>query len=84
MFVPDIRPVPGMHLAEIARFLLTAKSFERFVAPAIADMQHEYVDAVAAEHEWHARWIAARGHFLAIPGWVYGLLTCAIKRIFTA
>jgi hypothetical protein len=82
--IPRVRTVPGVRLTSIARFLLSAKSFERFVAPVIADMQHEYVDAVAAGHEWHARWIALRGHFTVIPGWVYGLLTRAIERIFTA
>lgn len=80
---PRVQPIPGVRLAEIARFLLSAKSFERFVAPGIADMQHEYVNAVADGREWHARWIVLRGHFVVIPGWVYGLLAGAIKRIFT-
>ena len=62
---------PGFRLAEVLRFLLTRKAFERFVAPTIADMQEEYVDALVAGRIWHARWIAVRGHLLVIPGWLY-------------
>ena len=65
---------PGYRLAKIARFLLTRGAFKRYIAPTIADMQDEYVDAVASDHRWHARWIAVRGHLLVIPGWIYALI----------
>jgi ferric-dicitrate binding protein FerR (iron transport regulator) len=80
----EIQTIPGTRLTSIARFVLTKEGFQRYVAPAIADMQEEYVEAVAKGDERHAQWIAIRGHLLVIPGWLYGFLTRAIKRIFTA
>ena len=65
---------PGYRLAAILGFLLTRKAFKRFVEPVIADMQHEYIEALAAEHRWRARWIVLRGHLLVIPGCVYALM----------
>jgi hypothetical protein len=42
--------------------------------PVIADMQKEYIEAIASGDEWHARWIAIRGHLLVIPNWLYALV----------
>lgn len=66
---------PGSTLANVTKFLLTRNSYKRYAEPVIADMQQEYIEAVAARHEWHARWIAIRGHLLVIPGWIYALVT---------
>lgn len=79
-----VRPVPGTRLAEIARLLLTRQSYQRYVAPLIADMQQEYVDAVAARRSGEARWIAIRGHLLVVPNWLWAFAARAIRRIFTA
>jgi hypothetical protein len=79
-----VQTVPGTRLSEITRFLLAKGSYRRYVVPVIADMQHEYVEAIAAGDKWHARWIAVRGHLLVLPGWLYGFLARAVKRIFTA
>jgi hypothetical protein len=65
---------PGHRLAEVARFLLTRDGFKRYVAPVIADMQEEYIEAIAAGHEGHALWIAIRGHLLVFPNWLYALI----------
>lgn len=65
---------PGYSLAKIASFLLTRGAYKRYVQPAIADMQQEYIDALAAGYVRHARWIAVRGHLLVFPNWLYGLV----------
>jgi ferric-dicitrate binding protein FerR (iron transport regulator) len=72
---------PGYRLASIAKFLLTRKAFERFVQPVIADMQREYIDAFAAGHKWHARWVAIRGHLLVIPGWIWAAVAGRMKDL---
>jgi hypothetical protein len=75
---------PGYRLSVIAAFLLTRGAFKRYVEPVIADMQHEYIDALAAGHVWHARYIAIRGHLIVIPGWIYafiaGKLAALLRR----
>jgi hypothetical protein len=47
-------------------------------------MQEEYVEAIAAGDEAHARWIAARGHLLVVPNWLYafiaGKLAALLRR----
>jgi ferric-dicitrate binding protein FerR (iron transport regulator) len=75
---------PGTRIAAIAEFLLTRETYRRYVKPIIADMQDEYIEHLARGHKWRARWIAARGHFLVVPGWIYALVTRAVKRIFSA
>ena len=71
---PRMKLAPGSRLATVARFLLPEALFKRYVQPPIADMQQEYIGALAKGDLWHARWIAFRGHLLVIPSWVYALL----------
>jgi ferric-dicitrate binding protein FerR (iron transport regulator) len=75
--------LPGTRLAAIAEFILTRESFRRYVRPMIADMQDEYVECIAKGDEWRARWVAVRGHFLVVPGWMYALVSRAVRRIFS-
>ena len=72
---------PGARLGHVLGFLLTRRAFDKLVAPVIADAQHEYVEAVAAGHDRHARWIAIRLHFIVWYGWVYGLFASVVRRI---
>jgi hypothetical protein len=73
---------PGMVLLRTAKFMLTRDVLKRYVEPSIADMQHEYFDAVIAGQEWLARWVVLRGYCLVIPGWIYGSLRHAQRRLF--
>jgi hypothetical protein len=75
---------PGARLAAIAEFILTRESYKRYVRPIIADMQDEYVECIARGDEWRAHWVAVRGHFLVVPGWIYALVSRAARRIFGA
>jgi hypothetical protein len=65
---------PGSTLANIARVLLTAKAFERYVQPVIADAQYEHAEAMNAGHSLHARWIAIRMWLLVVPGWLWAAI----------
>lgn len=65
---------PGDTLARVTKSLLTQSAYKRYVEPVIADMQQEYLEAVAAGHERHAQLIALRVYLLIIPGWLYGLV----------
>jgi hypothetical protein len=40
--------------------ILTANGYRKYVEPVIADMREEYINAVAADRTWQARWIAIR------------------------
>lgn len=77
-----VKLAPGCRLTAIARFLLPEALFKRYVWPTIADMQDEYIDALAASDLWHARWIVARGHLLVIPGCVYAFLAGKLHPLF--
>jgi hypothetical protein len=78
-----VRP-PGARLGHALSILLTRRAYEKAVAPVIADAQHEYLEAVGAGHNLHARWIAVRLHFIVWPGWVYGLFASLVRRIIGA
>jgi hypothetical protein len=65
---------PGHKLSVVAGFLLTRGAFKRYVEPVIADMQKEYIDAIAARQEARAHWIAIRVYMCIIPGWFYALV----------
>jgi hypothetical protein len=75
--------LPGTRIGHILRSFLTHRAYRRYVYPAIAEMQAEYFEALAAGQRGHARWIAIRGHVLLIPGWLYGLVAQAIRRVFS-
>jgi hypothetical protein len=72
---------PGTRISSILGVVMTRRAYRRYVYPAIAEMQAEYFEALAAGHRAHARWIAIRGHFLLIPGWLYGLVAQAVRGI---
>lgn len=65
---------PGYRLSALARFFLTRDAYRRYVGQVIADMQTEYIQAIAVRDEWRARWIQTRGWLLVIPGWLYALV----------
>ena len=73
---------PGFLVTRFGGFLLTRKAYRRYVEPVIADMQFEYLEALAAGHCWHARWIRARVWLVIIPGWVMGFIR-GLRQGFT-
>jgi len=55
------RPV-GSSLRDIAEFVFSKKSFEQIYDPLISDLRVEYLDALASNRKWKARWVRARGY----------------------
>jgi hypothetical protein len=51
---------PAAGLERLLRFVLTPGSFQRMVAPAIADAQHEYYEDLLRKNYAHARWVMIR------------------------
>jgi hypothetical protein len=58
-----IERLPGSRLRVLLDFVCTAKSFRGVFEPIIADMQDEYVQAVAAGRHQKARWVRLRGYW---------------------
>jgi hypothetical protein len=67
----------------IAGCLLTKKAYQRYVQPVIADMQVEYLEAMAAGRTIHAYWIALRAWVLSVPGWVWALFARVLEWYFS-
>jgi lipopolysaccharide export LptBFGC system permease protein LptF len=53
---------PGARLRILARRIFNDSIVERFVDPAIADLQHEHEQAIRRGHEWRARRIRLAGY----------------------
>ena len=53
---------PGTGLRALAARLLSARTMDYLVDPAIADMQAEYADASRRGLTWRKRWIRLRGY----------------------
>jgi putative ABC transport system permease protein len=53
---------PGTRLRALAARLCAARTMERLVDPAIADLQAEYEEASRTGPGWRRRWIWMRGH----------------------
>ena len=52
---------PGDRLRALAAWLCTPRSVERFIDPAVADLQYEHAGALRSGSPWRARWIVAAG-----------------------
>jgi NDP-sugar pyrophosphorylase family protein len=57
-----VRP-PGSRLVSLADFFCSPKTLERVIRPAIADLQHEYCQALAENRKDKAIWVCIRGYF---------------------
>jgi len=53
---------PGMRLNAIAGLVFSMKTYERVFQPTIVDMQNEYVEAIAQDKKWNARFVRLRGY----------------------
>jgi hypothetical protein len=83
--VPKIALPPGHRLAAVLRFLLTPTTFNRYVYPAISDMQEQYVQAIAAGKKWEARWIVVRQHLgiFVSWNWLYAFILREVIRFLS-
>jgi hypothetical protein len=80
---PEAAPVvelpPGYRIATLASFILTKGAYQRYVAPQIADMQFEYIEAIKACNERLAQWVRIRGYGLI----VWALFGSVLKSLIT-
>ena len=52
---------PGWLIGAVANFLCSQKTYDLIAKPAIADMQHEYFEALAEGRKIKAVWVRVRG-----------------------
>jgi hypothetical protein len=50
-----------MRLDRFARFFFRKRTYERYLAPCIAETQEEYLEALREGDERKARWVRIRG-----------------------
>jgi hypothetical protein len=60
---PKILRPPGSCLRAIADFVYSRKTVEHVFKPMIADLEYEYIEALAAGRPLKARWVHIRGIF---------------------
>lgn len=63
---PTIHKPAGSRFLAAMTVVCSKKTVEQVFAQAVADMREEHIEAVAAGHEWLARWVIVRGHFWLI------------------
>jgi hypothetical protein len=78
---PTIELPPGYRIAAIASVILTKGAYQRYVAPQIADMQFEYIEAIKAGDERLAQWVRARGYGLIVWALFGSVLNSLITRL---
>lgn len=61
---PIAKP-PAYTLMKVGRLLLTARAYEQLLAPHVADIQHEYFQALHEGKRGYALWIEVRGYLHA-------------------
>jgi hypothetical protein len=66
--MPIIQAAPGYRLDHFLKGVFSKKSYERVFSQVIIDTREEYIEAIAAGAERHARWIKFRCYLLVI--WV--------------
>lgn len=65
---------PGETLERFLRACMPRANFDRFVAPALADIQHEYIEAMRAGRPWLARFYFIRGWLYLARPWAWASL----------
>lgn len=72
---------PGTRLRMLVNFLYAKKTCSSVFDPIIADMQFEYMEALAERRPLKARWIAIRGHLAAFESMGLYTLIRTVKTI---
>lgn len=52
---------PGYLMRRLSEFLFSRHDFTRVFEPTLDDLQHEYLESLAAGALWRARWVRVRG-----------------------
>lgn len=68
---------PAKRLADVGRFLLTKDAYKRYVEPHVADIHHEYFEALKAGQGGRARMIVVLGYLRVLRPLLAGLVATA-------
>jgi hypothetical protein len=72
---------PGVGLSRFLAALLSRSVFATYVRPTIADMQHEYIEAVADDPACATFWIKVRGYASILLPFMYALVAPLVRAI---
>ena len=61
----------GWRVERFARVFMSKKAYDLYVGPALADIGHEYAEAVDAGCPWLARWYVVRGLVWLVRPWAW-------------
>lgn len=82
--VPDsparVLRAPGTTLMRIAEFCFSRRTFTGVLEPVVADMQHEYFEALAAGRERKAKMVLARGYAAFVEAVIVNTVVGRIVR----
>jgi hypothetical protein len=73
--------LPGAAVSGLARLVLTKRAYEAYVAPAIADMQYEFGEAMRRGDRRMAKWIVLRGHLALISPWAWSVVAPLLGKV---
>lgn len=78
---------PGHRLRRVADFIYSPKTMARVFDPILADMQHEWMEAIAKNRFAQAKWIRFRGYWsFVVAGGLYAVVKAVspiIKLFFS-
>lgn len=79
---PKLLVPPGSRVRVALERLLPRKQFQLDLEPVIADTQDEWLEAMLADRNGHARWIRCRGYGLVAWALAWSILDRTLRRIF--
>jgi len=53
---------PASRVRGLLRFVFSQRTCDLVFDPVVADVQQEWIEAVAAGRKWHAAWVRVRGY----------------------
>jgi hypothetical protein len=72
---------PRLAFAGLARLVLRAAAYKRYVEPAVADMHEEYFACLKRGDEGGAKIAVIKGNLYAVPGWAWALLAQLVLKL---
>ena len=71
---------PGLSLSALAQFIYSRKIYDRVFQPILADMQHEYFEALKDGQQRKAQWVMWRGRLSFVMA-VFAQVPVSITRL---
>jgi hypothetical protein len=73
---------PGYRALRILEWVYSPKTVKRVFRPAVADMQHEHLEALASGKVWKARWVLLRGRCSLVSAAIAQAPFSLLKRLY--